>query len=787
MIAWCLKALLSHWWRNPVQLFAYLTGLALATALWSGVQAINSEARASYDAAAKTLGDGQYDLLIPKQGNRIPQDVYVLLRKSGWLVSPVIEARINDVRLLGVDIVTSATGLPNLANEQSAITYDTLLANEETALKISMLVNVTVDKSIAPGIAIGDIGLVQRMLKRDDLTRLILLPNQPITQPSLDMVAPNLQIQSAYAVTNVTELTDSFHLNLTAFGLLSFVVGLFIVNSTIGLAFEQRRGMIRTIRSIGVPMRTLITLITFEMMTLAVIGAGFGIILGYFIAAFLLPDVAATLRGLYGKEISGTLELRASWWVSGMLLALIGTALALSSRIWQIVQMPLLASAKPRAWVVATGSRFRLQLILAIMLLFTTVPLALTLEGLLAGFILLGCLLIGAALALPHLLGGLLTLVQKYTVAPVWEWFWADTRQQLPGLSLALIALLLAVSANIGVSTMVSSFRQTFIAFLDQRLAPELFVEVDTAEQSTALEMFLMNRQIEVLPLLTTQIVIADLPVDLYGIRLGQTYRNNWIFLDNTRNAWDVIKRGKAVVVNEQFARRAELWVGSLVQVNRDLILPIAAVVGDYGNPRGQIIITERIFKDLYPNLYASNFGVRTKDAAQLRSQIVNKLGIKNNAIISQVGIKALSLEVFERTFVVTSALNVLTLGVAGFAILMSLLSLADLRVPQLAPVWALGLTRRRLAWLELLRAVLLAGIVFVCAIPMGLALAWILLTIINVEAFGWQLPMYLFPLKYLELGVYALIAAFLAAMWPAVRLMRTPPSTLLRVFASER
>jgi putative ABC transport system permease protein len=787
MIAWCLKALLSHWWRNPVQLFAYLAGLALATALWSGVQAINSEARASYDAAAKTLGEGQYDLLIPKQGNRIPQDVYVLLRKSGWLVSPVIEARINDVRLLGIDVVTSATGLPNLANGQSAITYDTLFANEETALKVSMLANVTVDKSIAPGIAIGDIGLVQRILKRDDLTRLILLPNQPIKQPSLGMVAPNLRIQSAHAVANVTELTGSFHLNLTAFGLLSFVVGLFIVNSTIGLAFEQRRGMIRTIRSLGVPMRTLIALITFEMMTLAVIGAGLGIILGYFIAAFLLPDVAATLRGLYGAQISGTLELRASWWVSGMVLALIGTAVALSSRIWQIVQMPLLASAKPRAWVVATASRFRWQLIIAITLLFSTVPLAMTLEGLLAGFILLGCLLIGAALALPPLLGGLLTLVQKYTVAPVWEWFWADTRQQLPGLSLALIALLLAVSANIGVSTMVSSFRQTFIAFLDQRLAPELFVEVDTAEQSAALEMFLMNRQIEVLPLLSTQVVIADLPVDLYGIRVGQTYRNNWNFLDNTLNAWDVIERGKAVVVNEQFARRADLWVGSLVQVSRDLILPIAGVVGDYGNPKGQIIITERIFKDLYPNLYASNFGVRTKDAAQLRSQIVNTLGIKNNAIINQVGIKALSLEVFERTFVVTSALNVLTLGVAGFAILMSLLTLADLRVPQLAPVWALGLTRRRLAWLELLRAVLLAGIVFVCAIPMGLALAWILLTIINVEAFGWQLPMYLFPLKYVELGGYALIAAFLAAMWPAVRLMRTPPSTLLRVFASER
>ena len=51
------------------------------------------------------------------------------------------------------------------------------------------------------------------------------------------------------------------------------------------------------------------------------------------------------------------------------------------------------------------------------------------------------------------------------------QWFWADTRQQVPGLSLALMALLLALAANIGVGTMVSSFRQTFVGWLDQRLA----------------------------------------------------------------------------------------------------------------------------------------------------------------------------------------------------------------------------------------------------------------------------------------------------------------------------
>ena len=111
MIRPFLRTLLSHWRRNPVQLFAYLAGLALATALWSGVQAINAEARASYDAAAKTLGEGQYDLLIPRQDDRIPQKDYIRLRRSGWLVSPMIDGRLGDVRLVGIDLVTSATGL----------------------------------------------------------------------------------------------------------------------------------------------------------------------------------------------------------------------------------------------------------------------------------------------------------------------------------------------------------------------------------------------------------------------------------------------------------------------------------------------------------------------------------------------------------------------------------------------------------------------------------------------------------------------------------------------------
>ncbi|WP_299142999.1 ABC transporter permease [uncultured Tateyamaria sp.] len=789
MIRACFAALLSHWRRNPVQLFAFLAGLALATGLWSGVQAINSEARASYDAAANTLGEGQYDQLVPRRGDAISVDTYVALRRAGWLVSPVVETTLNGVRVIGIDPLTSPLAATAFAQAGAGGMgrLDALFANAETAAGLSGLVDVVVDPSIGHGLAMGDVGLVLRLAERDTLTRLMVLPDQPFAQTDRPALPPELKRQASQQTADIAQLTDSFHLNLTAFGLLSFAVGLFIVHSTIGLAFEQRRGMIRTLRSLGVPMRLLVTVICVEMMTLAALGAVVGIVLGYVIAALLLPDVAATLKGLYGADVSGTLAVRPEWWLTGFLLAMFGTAAALASRLWDIARMPLLASARPRAWVMASGVRLRAQTGAALGLLGAAGLLALLADGLLAAFALLACLLIGAALALPAVTSWMLGRFERVTTTPVWRWFWADTRQQLPGLSLALMALLLAVSANIGVSTMVSSFRLTFVGFLDQRLAPELFVRVETEAQSVALMDYLEDRDLETLPLLSVPGEAAGLPVRLFGIRVGPTYRDDWVFLDASPDAWDRVERGEAAVINEQLARRSDLWIGDEVAVDGADPLPIAGIVGDYGNPQGQVVIAADMFGTLHPDVFPTQFGIRTDNASALRTDLVRALDLTDSDITDQAAIKAVSLDVFERTFTVTAALNVLTLGVAGFAILMSLLTLADLRVPQLAPVWALGLTRARLGQLELLRAVALSALVFVCALPLGLALAWVLLSVVNVEAFGWRLPMFLFPVDYARLGAYALAAAGLAAAWPARRLMRVPPAVLLKVFANER
>ena len=798
MTAAGFQALWSHWWRNPLQLFTLVAGLALATALWSGVQAVNSEARASYDAAAATLGEGQFDQLLPATGDTIAQEVFITLRRAGWQVSPVVEGRLSagesTVRILGIDPLTAPNGFgPVGAGEDvdlvGFLTEPTIFANEETARILGDLnLRILTDAGVAPGIALMDISVAQELLGREgQLSRLVVAPLQPLGVPPIANIAPDLTRQLAQSGADVGRLTDSFHLNLTAFGLLSFAVGIFIVHGAIGLAFEQRRSILRTLRALGMPLRRVVLLSLAELLVLSVIGGGIGVVLGYLVAATLLPDVAATLKGLYGADVSGTLQLRPSWWLSGLAISVAGTGLAACGALVQIARMPLLASARPQAWSLATSGKRNIIGVAALGLLGIAFGLALWGSGLVLGFVMLGALLIGAALALPLALDLVLRLAQSRAKTVVWEWFWADTRQQLPGLSLALMALLLAMAANVGVSTMVSSFRLTFVGFLDQRLASELYVTSPSAAQSADLQAFLAPRVRVVLPVLSVTTQIAGLPTDLYGARVDSTHRDNWEFLAATADVWDSIAQGRTIIVNEQFARRANLWVGDVIDVGADVQLPISGVYGDYGNPIGQAIIQEDIFDQLHPNQVPVRFGVRTDDPQGLRQALIDEYGLQEANIVDQAGIKAFSLAIFERTFTVTGALNILTLAVAGFAIFMSLLTLATMRLPQLAPAWALGLTRRALGRLELIRAVVLAALTAALALPLGLALAWVLLAVVNVEAFGWKLPMYLFPVDYAKLGVFALIAAVVAAAWPARKLARTPPSELLKVFANER
>ncbi len=797
-----LITLLSHWRRRPVQLLALVAGIASATALWAAVQTINTEAQASYARAAAILGQDQLAQLVRDDGARFNQEVFVSLRKGGWLVSPVLEGerRLGGVRVkvLGFEPLT----LPPQAQQIDLSAGGDLgafvtgpgriYAAPETAAKIKGHVTASVSAmaDLPSNLVLTDIGQAQALLEAPDkISRLVLWPQQPQDRLALTAISPELRLQPPTGANDLARLTDSFHLNLTAFGYLAFAVGLFIVHATIGLAFEQRRNVFRTLRAVGLPARSLIGLLLGELVAFAIVAGLLGVGLGYLIAAALLPDVAATLRGLYGASVGGSISLRPSSIAAGLGIALFGTLIAAGQGLWKVSTLPLLASAQPQAWVGASEQVIRLQIFAAGTLLAASAGIAIFGSGLFWSFVLLATLLLGAALMLPLALIVVLKLGQRLARRPVAQWFWADTRQQLSGLSLSLMALMLALAANIGVGTMVSSFRQTFIGWLDQRLASELYVSARSEDEARSIKTWLTARADAVLPIWNVEGQVSQMPVAVFGVADHATYRDNWPLLASEANAWDQLARGDGVFINEQLARRKSFTVGAPITLPGEWKTRVAGIYSDYGNPAGQVMVGIEQLLKRYPDVSRLRYAIRIdpSKAAALAQELRATFDLPETNLIDQAAIKQLSVTTFERTFTVTAALNVLTLGIAGLAMFTSLLTLSTMRLSQIAPVWALGVTRLDLAKLELGRSILLALFTALAALPVGIGLAWVLLAVVNVEAFGWRLPMYLFPGQWLKLGGLAVMAAVFAAALPATRLARLSPGQLLKVFADER
>jgi putative ABC transport system permease protein len=170
-----------------------------------------------------------------------------------------------------------------------------------------------------------------------------------------------------------------------------------------------------------------------------------------------------------------------------------------------------------------------------------------------------------------------------------------------------------------------------------------------------------------------------------------------------------------------------------------------------------------------------------------LKQVVKSTFGLDDSRLIDQTQLKQWAIQVFERTFSATSALNILTLIVAGIALFIALLTQSQSRLGQLAPLWSMGVTRRQLMQLNLGQTWLLTLLTLLLALPLGILLAWCLVAVINVQAFGWRLPLMVFPDQLMRLTGLALLATWLASAWPLWTLWRSRPVDLIRVLTNER
>jgi putative ABC transport system permease protein len=807
--AWVtFRALIGHWKRNPVECVTLVAGLAVATALWSGVQALNAEARSSYDRAATLLGGDVLASSVAEDGGRFSRDDFVTLRLLGWPVTPLLEGRISrdgeSLRILGIDPITLPASVAALRiGEGDARLLDFLLpphlalADPATITRLvpaEDLPPLAASETLPAGVLLMDIGAAEGLLDAEGRVSRLLLAPEAAGQALPEALAHRLRVVPPDAESDLDRLSASFDLNLTAFGFLSFVVGLFIGYSAIGLAFEQRKPMFRSLRACGVSARLLSAVMLAEMMGFALIGGGLGVVGGYLIAAALLPDVAGSLQGLYGATLPGRLSLSPAWWLAGIGISLAGTLAAACSSLWRAANLPVLATAQPQAWLAGQRRGVRRQLVLAALIAAGSLAALALGTGLAAGFAVMGGLLISAALTLPAALVAVLAFGRRHAHRPVTQWAWADGRQQLSGLSLALMALLLALAVNLGVGTMVESFRRTFVAYLDQRLASEVYVTARDDAQARAISAWASARPevSAVLPIWRAESRFRDWPLEVYGFADHATYRDNWPLAATLPDAWDRVAAGDAVLVSEQMARRFALAPGdrlTLPTPGGGWEVELAATYRDFGNPEAQVMVARDAFAAHWPEADRRRMGLRVtaQEAPALIADLAARFGLDDEQLIDQRALKDLSRRIFEKTFAVTVALNALTLIVAGIALLTSLLTLANLRLLQLAPLWALGLTRAQLAAFEMGKTLGLAALTALAALPLGLAVAWVLTAIVNVRAFGWRLPVHFFPGQWAMLFALAMLCAFVAALWPVWRLRRASPLALLQGFSNER
>ncbi|MAD75106.1 MAG: ABC transporter permease [Rheinheimera sp.] len=838
---WVLHALLSHWLRHPVQLGTLILGLLAATALWSGVQALNQQARFSYEQAAARFNNINQPQIVSATAQPISELDYIQLRRSGWNVSPLVEGTLSlgadnaTFSIIGIEPMTlpglgeaakGASGLPdNLVLHRfltppwevwvSPATFERIkpmLSNTDTSgfpyNPQGKKVRIQVSATLADNELITDIYLAQYWLNMPGQFSRLLLErsehfersehsehSEHVTLPAEP--AKRLRVILPQSDHDISRLTASFHLNLTALSLLAFLVGLLMVYSAIHLVLTQRLALRRILFSCGVSQRELLAWLLVELLLLSGLIALPGLLFGYWIATLLLPDLSASLNGLYGAELSDKLHLSWRWYLQGILMAWGGTLLAAT--------VPLLKLIKPDNGYLNPSMSSPSQLIqrnrlMVAGLIGASLALLMAWLGtsLLSGFLLLALIFLSAALLMPVILDALLTLGQRYARAfspdsATAQWLWADARMQVPHLSVALVALLLALSTSIGVGGMVDGFRNTFTGWLDQRLAAEVYVRVDNETQAQQVMHWLSQypKVTAILPSAGTEIQLNSMPVELRGIQIHSTYTDHWPLLSKTPQAWQDMASGAAVLINEQLARQLALNIGDTLPLAGlpQTDFTIGAIFSDYGNPKGQVMLSLATLNQYWPDAKRGSFALRVAppDVEPLIRALTDEFSFTQTQVIDQQGVKRYSLQLFERTFAATSALNLLVLAIAAIALFSSLLTLSTMRLSQIAPIWACGVSRRQLVITELLRLLLLAFITALLAIPLGLIISYCLVAVINVRAFGWALPWQIFPMQWFYLTLAALFSALLAAIVPVLKLQFSSPGELLKGFRDDQ
>lgn len=744
------RALLSHYRRHPLQLIALVLIIVLATGLWSGVWDLTRQARSSLEQGSQWLSG--FDDITRNDGEPVTVEDFVHLRRAGLCVMPWLEVATGDERgqVIGIDSLS----LGCFAKESTS-------SGPLEHFQGEPFVDIREASQLA------DAGTADVRLR-------LMAPNDAESLPADYRAAP------AERRLETGELADSFLLNLDALCVLVLLITGLLVRSVYLLGVSQRRASFLLLRRFGVLGSRIRRYQALELGVVSLLAAIPGTLLGLLLSRFFSKGFERALGGLFDVTM---FSQSLSWMAVAPVLVMVALVLA-----WCLVAPGESATAARRRpiFLAATG-------------LFMGAVAWLYLAGSLGqAFVALALLFLAVGVLTPALVAGVLDRGSRRSKLPLRRWSLRELAVMVRRLGLPVVALQFAAATVLAIQALVTTFETTFYDWLDQRLQGDIYVEWPATENIERIRPALDH-----LPAINAwhpvrrgeaQLAVgAGQHVDLLALEPASSLLHDWHFLQSVALPWQALGRDQ-VMVNEQLARRLDLHIGDTLAfliADTDFERRVAAIYPDYGRPSGEILIAaESLPSDFRPTFVSLTVDLQARgDIGAVRTVLQSAVPNVQLQIRENDAVRGLATRVFEQTFLLTRAVSLLTLILAGVALLVLGWVFFGTRrwYFHLLHVWGLSARalRMRIAGLS----VGLALVATLAALPLGVLLTWVLVARINPLAFGWSLPMAIYPLFWLQL-MAAAVGIGLVIAWLIQRQLRDQapePVTVGQIEGAER
>ncbi len=840
-----------HAWRRPAQSIFFIIGVGLGVAMIVAIDLANGAANRAFSLSTEAVA-GKTTHQIVGGPSGLAEGIYVALRQQlGYRLSaPIVEGYVTaeeldmqPMRLLGVDSFAespfrnylnddntnfaSNNGFTAFIVQPNTVLLSAALANQynlnvddfihiqvggrhQTLQIVAVLKSDDKDEQRGlDGLLITDIGTAQETLgKVGTLDRIdLIIPEGTQEATTLERIAailpPGARVEQR-TDSAVEEMTAAFRLNLTALSMLALLVGMFLIYNTVVFSVVQQRSVLGSLRALGVTRGQIFSIILSEAGLLGIIGTAFGLGLGYLLGRGAVQMVTTNINDLFFVVTVRRIDFPPLTLLKG---AVIGIAAALMAAVlpaYEATNVPP-ASAIQRSnieeraytalyWVSGVGVGV---LLLGVALLIPEWHLIITFVGIFAIIIGISLLTPILTLGLMRILSGLSSVVGQF-FGPLIRLAIRDITRSLSRTSVAIAALMVAVSVIVGVGLMISSFRLTVERWLTDLLQADIFVSAPSliSDQATSpLPSGVVEKLVTfpgVAKIATVRVVdvsasdMGVIQLVAVSMDIAGEKRHYKSAVGDIATTWEALEAG-GVIINEPMSNRFKLGVGDEVVLFTDRgeqPFSIVAVAYDFDVQPGALIHVS-VYRSFWNDIDLSSAALFLEPGVDVDTKI-NELrtAFADDAklvIRSSRGLREHSLAIFDRSFSITVALQMLAMLVAFIGILSALMSLQLERRREVGTLRAVGMTRRQLWKLTLVETGLMGTIAGILAMPTGFALAVILIYIINLRSFGWTLQMYLQPVYFLQALTVALIAALLAGVYPAWRVGRMQPADALR------